>query len=521
MPLASSGFRALKGAQAHFFPSGGGGTAQAATRAIHIPAYTPRPAATQATSAAQSIVRNTRTLLSRFVAHLTTPGTLRVPGDAVAGASRGRAFHTPATRMPTIHDRMSYPARCFLSRPAQVPFLPRAPVVPRSITQVGLGTARNFSSGRPVFQHLAENVPIYARAFSEADWKVRMQEEKERLKLEKAKAKAQAKAAKKAKAPLRPLKPVVRASVTSATKEATKDETQKEELEHYFPTPAAPEVTTHLLIPLAPTPTSRLPLALNPPSSSSRPLLPLELIASMHASHGTHALRVSTLFARLDASRVFDDPGVHCEARGDPTGLCTVLEVRFEGWTANRVRSVLGEAGTGWCALEEVWRDQEREEAEELDAALEALSGASEADSDMHSASLSSLSDINGSWDASSAAIDPARSFVLPTLDFSASFAAPAWTPSASVQPQPRGISTPLSDLQFHNEWSEVEDGLSSRGSFDYDFGGSEGESVGSGWHSNSSGRGVGRRGDDSWFGFSSQFSERMGEVDGPREYLF
>ncbi|KAI0324684.1 hypothetical protein GY45DRAFT_1331273 [Cubamyces sp. BRFM 1775] len=518
MQLASTGFRALKGAQAHFFPSGGGGTAQAATRAIHIPAYAPRPTASQATSTAQSIVRNTRTILSRFVAHLTTPGTLRVPGDVGAGASRARALHTPATRMPTIHDRMSYPARCFLSRPAQVPFLPRAPVVTRNITQVGLGTARNFSSGRPVFQHLAENVPIYARAFSEADWKVRMQEEKERMKLEKAKAKAQAKAAKKAKAPLRPLQRVVRAGAASTTKGEA-----QEELEHYFPTPAAPEVTTHLLIPLAPTPTSRLPLAPNPPSSS-RPLLPLELIASMHASHGTHALRVSTLFARLDASRVFDDPGVHCEARGDMSGLCTVLEVRFEGWTANRVRSVLGEAGTGWCAIEEVWRDQDREEAEEMDAALEALSGASEAES-LHSASLSGLSDINGSWDASSPTIDPARSFVLPTLDFSASFAAPAWSPPTSVQPQPPapGTSTPLSDLQFQNEWSEVEDGLSSSGSldYDYDFGGSDGESVGSGWRSNSSARGLRRREDDSWFGFSSQFSERMGEVDGPREYLF
>ncbi|KAI0655537.1 hypothetical protein C8Q70DRAFT_936225 [Cubamyces menziesii] len=513
MQLASSGFRALKGAQAHFFPSGGGGTAQAATRAIHIPAFAPRPAATsQVTSTAQSIVKNTRTILSRFVAHLTTPGTLRVPGDVVAGASRARALHTPATRMPTIHERMSYPARCFLSRPAQVPFLPRAPAVPRNITQVGLGTARNFSSGRPVFQHLAENVPIYARAFSEADWKVRMQEEKERLRLEKAKAKAQSKAARKAKAPLRPLKPVVRAGAASTTKGET-----QEELEHYFPTPATPEVITHLLIPLAPTPTSRLPLAPNPPSSS-RPLLPLELIASMHASHGTHALRVSTLFARLDASRVFDDPGVHCEARGDMSGLCTVLEVRFEGWTANRVRSVLGEAGTGWCALEEVWRDQDRQEAEEMDAALEALSGASEAESDLHSASLSGLSDINGSWDAS-ATIDPARSFVLPTLDFSASFAAPTWSPPASVQPP--GTSTPMSDLQFHNEWSEIEDGLSSPGSFDYDFGGSDVDSVGSGWHSNPSARGVSRRDDDSWFGFSSQFSERMGEVDGPREYLF
>ncbi|KAI0373244.1 hypothetical protein BV20DRAFT_1104006 [Pilatotrama ljubarskyi] len=470
MPLASSGLRALsKGAQAHFFPSGGG--TQAAARAIHIPAFAPRSAASQVTSTAQTVLKQTRTILSRFVAHLTTPGTLRAPADVVAGASRARAFHGPATRMPSIHERMSYPARCFLSRPPQVPFLPRAPGVPRNITQVGLGTARNFSTGRPVFQHLAENVPIYARAFSEADWKMRMQEERERMKLEKAKAKANAKEARKAKAPLRPLKPAKAAS--------TKASEPEEELERYFPEPAAPEI-----------------------------------IASMHASHGTHALRVSSLFARLDASRVFEDPRIHCEARGDPAGLCTVLEVRFEGWTANRVRGVIGEAGTGWCVLEEVWRDQDRAESEDMDAALDTLSASSDEGAlYARTPPCAGLSDMNGSW-GSPSSIDPARSFVLPTLDFSASVAAPAWSPPASLNPS--GLSTPLSDLEPCNEWSDVEDALSPAGSHDYDLS-SDSESV-SAWYEPSQ---EPTRSEESWFGFSSQFTERMRDVDGPREQLF
>ncbi|KAI0648339.1 hypothetical protein C8Q79DRAFT_954948 [Trametes meyenii] len=504
MPLASSGLRALRGTQAHFFPSGG--TTQAGARAIHIPAAAPRVATSQTTSTAQSVFKHTKTLLTRFVAHLTTPGTLRTPGNVSAGA---RAFHGPATRMPTIHERMSYPARCFLSRPPTVPFLPRAPGVPRNVIQVGLGTARNFSTGRPVFQHLAENVPIYARAFNQADWKVRMQEERERMKLEKANAKAYAKAARKAKAPLRAVEPAAKAASV-----ATVDGPQ-EELEHYFSTPSAPEVTTHLLIPLAPTPTSRMPLSPNPPSS--RPLLPIEAIASMHTSHGTHALRVSSLFARLDTSRVFDDPTVHCEARGDYTGLCTVLEIRFEGWTANRVRSILGEAGTGWCVLEEVWHDEARVEADEMDAALETLStSGSERDSHLELASLSGLSDVNGSWGASSAGIDPAHSFVLPTLDFSASFAAPAWSSPASLRPA--NPSTPASaNLEFHNAWSEVEeDDFSSPDSFDYDLG-SDVESVGSAWFERSS---AARRSEDSWPRFSSHFSERMRDAEEPREQL-
>ncbi|KAI0781414.1 hypothetical protein BD413DRAFT_608562 [Trametes elegans] len=513
MPLASSGLRTLKGAQAHLFPPGGG--TQTAARAIHIPAAVPRPTASHATSTAQTVIKHTRTILSRFVAHLTTPDTLRAPADVVAGASHARAFHGPATRMPSIHERMSYSARQFLSRPPVVPFLPRAPGVPRNMTQVGLGTARKFSTGRPVFQHLAENVPIYARAFSEADWKVRMQEERERLKLEKVKAKAASKQAKKMQAPLRALKAVPQIDSASAS---TSVESHQDELEHYFPAPSVPEVVTHLLIPLAPTPTSRLPLSSEPPASHGRPLLPLDVIASMHTSHGTHALRISSLFARLDAANVLDEPGILCEARGDPSGLCTVLEVRFDGWTANRVRGILGEAGTGWCAIEEVWNDKDATDAEEMDAALDTLSVAeSEGGCHIETAAFADMHDVNGSWGASSAGIDPAHSFVLPTLDFSASFAAPAWSPPTSVHRSDR--SSPLSDVQLHNEWSEIEDGLSSPGSVDLDDFGSDVGSVSSeGWHESST---TAPRSDSTWFAFSSRFSERLGSADEPRENMF
>ncbi|RDX52777.1 hypothetical protein OH76DRAFT_125675 [Lentinus brumalis] len=491
MQLASHGLRALKGAPAHFPP--GGGTP---SRSIHIPAFAPRPLGHN-TSTAQAVFRHTRTLISRFVAHLTTPGTLRAPVHVTAGNAGTRAFHGSAARMPTIQERLSFSARHVLSKPTSVPFLPRSPGVPRHISQVGIGSARNFSTGRPIFQHLIENVPVYARAFHEADWELRIAEERERLRMEKHKAKRVAKQAKKAKAPLRLLTQNVAPAPTANVAEA-----HKEEFEHYFPTPAVPEVTTHLLIPLAPTPTSRLPLPLNPPATSSMPtLLPLNVIASMHASHGTHALRVSTVFARLDTAHVFDDPAVHCEARGDPSGLCTVLEVRFEGWTANKVRGVLGEAGTGWCVLEEVWRDQEHAEADEMDAALESLSvSASESSTDLR---LSGLSDMNGSWDTGS--VDPARSLVLPTLDFSTSFLAPPWT-----SPAP----TPPSDLEFHNEWSQLDD-RSSPGSFGSD-GDSDGES-GSDWFELSRAPSVNSR----RFGFSSHFSERMGGSDGPREEFF
>ncbi|KAI1783165.1 hypothetical protein LXA43DRAFT_1047775 [Ganoderma leucocontextum] len=500
MQLASSSFRALKGGGQPHFPAGGG------LRSIHIPAFT-RPPPNKRTTTAQAVFRHARTTISRFVAHLTTPGTLHSSVHAQPGASGTRAFHRPATRMPTIQDRLSFPARHILSKPLAVPFLPRPPTVPRHITQVGLGTARNFSTGRPIFQHLIENVPVYARTLNEVDWELRLEEERERLRLEKQKARRTSKAAKKARGPLSPAKlNVVSAPVAKAS------EPEKDELEHYFPTAAVPEVTTHLLIPLAPTPTSRLPLPLNPPpSSSAHPLLPFDVIASMHAGHGTHALRVSTVFARLDTARVFDEPGVHCDARGDPSGLCTVLEVRFEGWTANKVRGILGEAGTGWCVLEEVWYNQEHAEAEEMDAALETLSiGESEAS---HDISLSGLSDMNGSWSMSDHAIDPSRSFVLPTLDFSASFAAPTWSTAPAL---PSGVSTPMSDLEFHNVWTQMDSRASSPGNFGSDKD-SDIRSAGSDWDEVSRAPSVA----DVRFGFSSQFSERMQGPDGPREELF
>ena len=499
MQLASHGLRALKGTQAHLFPPGGGQS----SRSIHIPALHPRPA----TTTAQNALHHARAFVSSFFAHLTTPGTLRGPISAGAGQ---RAF-VHSARMPTIQQRMSAPVRHILSKPLATPFLPRAPAVPRHISQVGLGTARNFSTGRPVFQHLIENVPIYARAFSEADWHIRIEEERERMRVEKRKAKAASKAMKKATGPLR----LVNVNVAPAPV-AVGVETEQA-LEHYFPAAPVAEVVTYLLIPLAPTPTSRMPLSPNPPSSSmAHPLLPLSAIAALHSDHGTHALRVSTIFARLDTARVFEDPNVHCEARGDPSGLCTVLEVRFEGWTANKVRGVLGEAGSGWCVLEEVWPAHEdaAQSEDDMDAALDALSEVeSEHEMPLH---LSNLSGLNASWSTSGAAepaMDPAQSFVLPTLDFSASFpASSTWSRPGSV------MSEGLSDLEFHNEWSSrvhspTRSSMGSSREAESDL-----ESDDSDWFDLRNSRVAAPA--DRWLGFSSHFSERMGP-EMPREELF
>jgi hypothetical protein len=60
----------------------------------------------------------------------------------------------------------------FVSVRMGAPRLPCPPTVPRSITQVELGTARNFTTGRPILQNIADNVhnvPVASRALLEAD----------------------------------------------------------------------------------------------------------------------------------------------------------------------------------------------------------------------------------------------------------------------------------------------------------------------------------------------------------------
>ncbi|OCH90626.1 hypothetical protein OBBRIDRAFT_793062 [Obba rivulosa] len=521
MQLASYGTRAFTGRQAsRFIPGGGGALPPGHTpRSIHTSSFVPRPnVGTFSGGRAEVIFKQTRNLLSRFVAHLTTPGTLR-PVNVPAAA---RSLHSGPTRPLTIHQQLSLPARHALSRPLNAPYLPRPPAVPRNVTQVGLGLARNFSTARPIFQNLVENVPIAGRAFWEADWDVKLAEERERMRLEKHAKKQAAKTARKEMQKPREAK--------KAKLEVVAEDAQTEsEIDHYFPATVLPAVTTQLLIPLAPTPTSRYPLSPSGPSTStSRPLLPYAVLAELHSDHNVHSLRVSSLFARLDAAHVFEQPGVRCEARGDPSGLCTLLEVTFQGWDEKRVRSILGEAGKGWCAVEEVWHEQEDAERQRMDDELENMSE--------HSAPTPLTAHSEGSIHGPEAQIDPAQSFMLPILDFSASSPAPpTWgTPvspehSVLLSPEPwssapSSLSLPPSDIEFHNAWaSQISGGHEGHGGHHGDVLSDNSSDIGSthgSWvDSLSDGFSLhGSSGSGNWFGFSSQFTERMEE---PREYMF
>ncbi|KAF7350830.1 hypothetical protein MSAN_01644900 [Mycena sanguinolenta] len=375
MQLASSGLRVIAR------------KAPTASRSLHVQSGL-NP------SLGQKLFTQTRLALTRFVVHLTTPGI----GVSTGAASATRSFHAAN---PSIQQRLSFAARTSLARPLhQARFVPRGPVVPRGMTQVGLGTARNFCSGRPVFQQLTDNIPIAGRAIYEADWELNAKKEGRKMRRPSSKAQKAKKASKE----------MIKPKAVSFT---TEPETASE-LEHYFPTVAVPAVTTHLLIPLAPTPTARAPLPEFPLPASSAGRLPLPALLALHDAHEVHSLRVASLFQRLDTADVWSR-GVVCEAYShgashvNGEGECTVLKVSFRGWSKAAVRGVIGESGTGWCVLEETRHG----------TASPALF--EDVDSDVDDA-LSDASSVHEQQRQPVIAMDPAQSFVLPTLDFSSAF---------------------------------------------------------------------------------------------------
>jgi len=382
----------------------------------------------------------TKNVLQWFFTQLSTPG-LRVPANlARLQHSGSRSLHDVVHRQ-SIHNRLSAPARHALKNNALVrqanTFLPRSPgSLPPGcggVAQVGLGLARNFSSTRPIFQQLADNVPVAGRALYEIDWDVNMRKNNERMRIMSGKS---VKEVAKTREKIRPIQEKFTSStITSHSETRTDNADFPEDLDQYFPSVNVSVVTTYLLIPLAPTPTLRLPLPPTPSSTSTstsgEPTLlpPLPFLGDLYTSHSTHALRVASLFSRLDQANVWAR-GVHCsayshrrdhqrrdnrpDALAGEEGACTILRVEFVGWTKAEVRGVLGETGTGWCVLEEVTQTDEVSNDDPLSDNDSLSSGLLGSDPGCRSAFNTGL--------GIATAFDPAESFVLPTLDFSSSF---------------------------------------------------------------------------------------------------
>ncbi|KAG1729810.1 hypothetical protein EDB19DRAFT_1742506 [Suillus lakei] len=431
MSAVSHGTRHLRqgiGGTKHYAPGAG------PARSLHISTFSP-PLRTPQPSTAQRIFTNSRNLVSRFFAHLTTPGLAHSTSAVAVAPShslvRPAHFHSTAQRVKASY---SLPVRNALYRPLSLPHLPRPSPIPGNIANVGLGTVRSFHSARPIFQNVVDNVPIATRALWEAEWELKGKRKEER-KLRKAKENV---APPKTKEMLKPKQKQIVADILS--------EVDISELDHYLPQPSCRNIL--------------------------HPLLPVPDIAAAHRTHRNHSLRVSTLFSRLDAAKVWDDPGVSVDAYAFGPGLaddpsdkqCTILRVTFAGWTAAQVRSTIGESGQGWCALEEIYPDtmSASSQMSAIDDEEDFSSPQSVASSvELDSASSTELdfdkdadfgSDIeleSDDWDFGlglSPSPDVQDNFVLPTLDFSSSFARVA-SPTQSWAPPPQIILRTASEL--------------------------------------------------------------------------
>lgn len=525
MQYASQGLRhtARKGSNTliHGGHNGPGGGTATSTQTRSVSLLFPVRGASPPLPLGQSAPRNTkhklfsisRNLFQRFFAQLTAPG-LKAPiqlPDSIAS----RSLNGSVLRPSTIQSRLSTAVRYSLKnnalqRQANM-FLPRGPgpVAPRfgGVAQVGLGMARNFSTGRPIFQNLADNVPVALRALYEADLDLEL---KKRSKHKRLVASNPTKEVKNTKEMIKPLQKSHKRKALASV-EPTRPVEFQEEADHYFSTVAVAPVTTYLLIPLAPTPTSRTPLPLDTlpsrpgPSQEPKLLPPLSYVGSLHASHATHSLRVSTIFTRLDQANVWAR-GVRCsaysqghahrkrlEAGGSDEGVCTILKVEFVGWSKAEVRSVIGESGTGWCVLEEVLSEEDEGLAD-----TESLLSEEEQTSN----ESFGLGVVGGS---DAGMIDPSESFILPTLDFSSPSNSPHNSPSRDFFP------TIPSEMENDPWVDDCYDSSSSPSS-----------------HSDSSELIIDPPSTNGWFGFghglgpglgfSSQFERMRDEVELPEE---
>ena len=231
-------------------------------------------------------------------------------------------------------------------------YLPRGPqgfqnVGYRGLAQeVGLGSARNFSTGRTVFHHIAEkNASIGVRAFLEMDAGTDLRT----VQVSRTRGRKEEKTTKKTRKTMmfKP-KPVV-------------VKTKEEEFAQYFKQ-EEPEVVTYLQVALATTPSAHMPFAASADSSiDAARLLPLRAILDAQQQFYAHSEFVSSLFSRMDAQDVWNSPKgrVTVESWGDLSGLCTELRVRFEGWSDEDVRALfsglLADEGIGRWAIQELY----------------------------------------------------------------------------------------------------------------------------------------------------------------------
>lgn len=280
----------------------------------------------------------------------------------------------------------------------------------RSIAQVGLGTARNFGTARPIFQSIVDNVPIVARTMYEMD-----------LDMDKKKAKN-----------VRGHKHLKENKIQKTSEKIKSNDSL--DFDKYFSlTDSETTVSTVLNVPLAPY-----------QASVDSTIRPVDAAAIIADAHNIHSIRISSLFLRLDQANVWTR-GAHYEAFGPADerhgvggshGLCTTIRIVFSGWSIEDVKTVIGEAGRDWCTFHE----------------RRVAKGAPESVGSTRPQSPALPRDPQPP-------IGMHHAFIMPTLDFSSTFAdtivqAEVATPEFGdgIPSDSTGFSTPFSETP----WSDM-----------------------------------------------------------------
>ena len=440
----------------------------APTRGIHFNAWMPRsspPPRSTPTSTpfqyyyaqATRVTQSTR----RFFARLLEPSVPahvhggHQPHITLQGLAQYGVHHHPN---PILRNLSSTSKFSLAHSPVSRVYLPRGPqgfkhVGYRGLAQeIGLGTARNFSTGRTVFHHVIEkNASIGVRAFLEMDASTDLrtvQVSRTRARKSEQKGKKERK-----RMVFKPTKPVV-------------VKTKEEEVAQYFKQ-EEPGVVTYLQVALAATPSARMPFAASTDGSlDSTRLLPLRAVLNTQQLFYAQSEFVSSLFNTMDAHDVWNSPRgrVQVESWGDLSGLCTELRVRFEGWSEEDVRALF--AGLLTDGVAEGWAIQElhppqplQERTTQLSDSLITITGDSIPPSMLASPVFSNADleqpemKMEDPWESAG------PRFIMPQLDFSSSLP----TPDSASSP---GLSLTFDESLLEHEMSDGDlDHLSDAGS--------------------------------------------------------
>lgn len=378
----------------------------------HLPTNaTPRAAATPLGSVARSFLESVSAGVFRSVrtAVQTPYSTSRVQPKTVSPGHALRAFRGTVAR----------PRRAF-GGPT-----PRGVAFPANVSHIGLGPARNFSSARPIFENVCQNVPLGLRALADTDGVDRRKWAKVRRDVRRAHrtaVKGQGRALPRAEQ----LRRIEFSSFFGSTvAEASASAVVK-------PAVAVANATVDpvmLVLPLEPT------LALPYPSdnaiipgstSSSYRLLTPTVLHSLHSiqnAYESHAHRIRALSNRLTSAGVFDDPGVAVEmifSDGEK-----LVEVRFpSSWSRRDVEQACGE----WRGAERWYDILGGEAAPPVSVASSSDRGTT--DELLSHSSLAVTDDSRSTLDEDDFAEhdDIAATFVLPTVEH----ASPVLSPEAS-----------------------------------------------------------------------------------------